>query len=108
MPVIRDRLIKGDSRYAVDYITDAHAGYKYYHNRWQFLGDSYTGGYDFFASRYLEPYYYESRDDYEKRLRMVALDNHAKSVVGIYTSFLFRKPCQRMYGSIENNENLKT
>ena len=76
MPVIRDRLIKGDSRYAVDYITDAHAGYKYYHNRWQFLGDSYTGGYDFFASRYLEPYYYESRDDYEKRLRQVALDNH--------------------------------
>mgnify|MGYP003113267960 FL=1 len=107
MPVIRDKLISGDSRYAIDYITEAHEAYKYYLNRWTFLNDSYNGGYDFFMSRYLEPYYYESRDDYEKRLRMVALDNHAKSVVGIYSSFLFRKPCQRMYGNLENNENLK-
>ena len=108
MAVIRDKLIKGDTRYAVDYITEAHAAYKHYLNRWTFLNDSYNGGYDYFMGRYLEPYYYESRDDYEKRLRMVALDNHAKSVVGIYTSFLFRKPCQRMYGSIENNQNLQS
>jgi ribosomal silencing factor RsfS len=105
MPVIRDRLIKGDSKYAVDYITDAHAGYKYYHNRWQFLGDSYTGGYDFFASRYLEPYYYESRDDYEKRLRQVALDNHVSSIVGIYNSFLFRKNIKREVESLETDPN---
>ena len=107
MPVIRDRLIAGDSRYAVDYITDAHEAYKYYINRWTFLNDSYNGGYDYFMSRYLEPYYYESRDDYEKRLRMVALDNHVKSIIGIYNSFLFRKPAKRMLGNLENNENLQ-
>lgn len=106
MPVIRDRLIQGDSRYAVDYITDAHEAYKYYINRWTFLGDSYNGGYDFFMSRYLEPYYYESRDDYEKRLRQVALDNHVSSIVGIYNSFLFRKNIKRNFGALEEDPNL--
>jgi len=106
MPVIRDRVIKGDSRYAVDYITEAHDAYKYYVNRWTFLGDSYNGGFDYYAGRYLEPYYYESRDDYEKRLRQVGLDNHVKSVVGIYNSFLFRKDIKRDFGSIETNPGL--
>ena len=106
MPVIRDRVIKGDSVFAVDYITEAHNAYKYYINRWHFLGDSFNGGYDFFAGRYLEPYYYESKDDYEKRLRQLALDNHVKSVVGIYNSFLFRKDIKREFGSIENDSGL--
>ena len=106
MPVIRDRVIKGDSVFAVDYITEAHDAYKYYINRWHFLGDSFNGGYDFFAGRYLEPYYYESKDDYEKRLRQIALDNHVKSVVGIYNSFLFRKDIKREFGSIENDSGL--
>jgi hypothetical protein len=107
MAVIRDRLIKGDSRYAVDYITESHEAYKYYHNRWQFLGDSYAGGFDFFMGKYMEPYYFESKDDYEKRLRQVALDNHVKSICGIYQSFLFRKMPKRDYGSIESNPNIE-
>jgi len=107
MPVIRDRVIKGDSRFAVDYIVDSHDAYKYYINRWTFLGDSYQGGYDYFAGRYLEPYYYESRDDYEKRLRQVALDNHVKSVTGIYNSFLFRKEVKRDFGSIDTDPGLE-
>lgn len=101
MPYIRDRVIKGDSRNNIDIILSAHDAYKYYLNRWQFLGDSYQGGYDYFAGRYLEPYYYESRDDYEKRLRQVALDNHVKSITGIYNSFLFRKRIKRNYNNLE-------
>lgn len=106
MPVIRDRVIKGDAKLAIDYIVEAHPAYKHYLNRWVFLGDSYNGGYEYFLGKYLEPYYYESRDDYEKRLRMLGLDNHAKSVVGIYNSFLFRRESKRMYGSIENDPGL--
>lgn len=106
MPVIRDRVIKGDMNTNVDVILEAHDAYKYYLNRWTFLGDSYQGGFDYFAGRYLEPYYYESREDYEKRLRMLAVDNHTKSVVGIYNSFLFRKHIKRNYGSIENDPAL--
>lgn len=106
MPVIRDRLIKGDTRYMVDYIVESHEAYRYYLNRWMFLGDTYQGGYDFFKGRYLEPYYYESRDDYEKRLRQVALDNHTKSIVGIYNSFLYRKEVKRDFGSIDTDPGL--
>ena len=108
MPVIRDRVIKGDTRLNVDYITEAHDSYKHLINRWLFLGDSYHGGFDYFLGRYLEPYYYESRDDYEKRLRQLGLDNHVKSIVGIYNSFLFRKPINREFGSIENAPGLES
>lgn len=107
MPYIRDRVIKGDPRSNVDVILESHQAYHYYLNRWRFLGDSYAGGYDYFAGRYLEPYYYESREDYEKRLRQVAVDNHVKSVTGIYNSFLFRKLPKRWYGSIENDIGLE-
>lgn len=106
MPVIRDRVIKGDMRTNTSVILESHDAYAYYLNRWRFLGDSYQGGYDFFAGRYLEPYYYESREDYEKRLRMLALDNHVKSVVGIYNSFLFRKMPKRDFGTVENDFGL--
>ena len=46
MPVIRDRVIKGDSVFAVDYITESHDAYKYYINRWNFLGDSFHNIWD--------------------------------------------------------------
>lgn len=107
MPVIRDRVLKGDSKLAVDYIVEAHEAYKLYVNRWTFLGDSYNGGFEYYSGRYLEPYYYESRDDYEKRLRALGLDNHTKSIVGIYNSFLFRRDAKRYYGSIENDPGLE-
>ena len=54
MPYIRDRVIKGDGN--IDIITEAHDAYKYYLNRWQFLGDAWQGGYDYYMGRYLEPY----------------------------------------------------
>jgi hypothetical protein len=106
MPVIRDRILKGDSRLNVDLILDAHDAYKFYYNRWQFLGDSYQGGYDYFMGKYLEPYYYEGREDYEKRLRQIGLDNHVKSITDLYNSFLFRKDIKRDYGSIDNDPGL--
>lgn len=106
MPYIRDRVIKGGTRNNVDIILEAHDEYKYYLNRWRFLADSYNGGYEYFMGKYLEPYYYESRDDYEKRLRQLGLDNHMSSVADIYNSFLFRKPIRRDFGSIELDPGL--
>jgi len=107
MPTIRDRVIKGNPKLNIDYIVEAHDSYKHYLNRWLFLGDSHTGGFDYYLGRYLEPYYYESRDDYEKRLRMLGLDNHVRSIVGIYNAFLFRRDPKRWYGSIENDPGLR-
>ena len=103
MPVIRDRIIKGDETNILDYVLESHQTYQYYLNRWLFLNDAYTGGLDWYAGKNLEPYYKESREDYEMRLRMTGLDNHVRTVVGIYNSFLYRRPIHRELGEIESD-----
>lgn len=103
MPVIRDRIIKGDETNILDYVLKSHQTYQYYLNRWLFLNDAYTGGLDWYAGKNLEPYYKESREDYEMRLRMTGLDNHVRTVVGIYNSFLYRRPIHRELGEIESD-----
>lgn len=108
MAIIRDKVVKGNPSIAIDYIIESHPAFKHYLNRWLFLGDSYYGGYEYYKGKYLEPYYYESKDDYEKRLRQVALDNHVKSICGIYNSFLFRKEPYREYGSISSDPALQS
>ena len=106
MAVIRNRLVKGDPTSASEYIVSTHEAYKLYYNRWTFLADSYNGGFDYFYGKYLEPFVYESRDDYEKRLRTNALDNHVKAIVGIYNSFLFRRDIKRDLGNLEADPQL--
>ena len=68
--------------------------------RWQYYSDSFNGGNDFRTGRYLVKYVLESQEDYENRLRNTPLDNHCKSVVETYNSFLFRTPPKRTYGAI--------
>jgi len=101
------RPVPGIVGYNLEYVTQTHPLYQLYVPRWTYLGDAYSGGYDFYLGKYLEPYYYESTDDYMKRLRQVSLDNHVKSVVGIYASFLYRKEPKRDYASLENDPNLQ-
>jgi len=96
------KALPGILEYDLEYIQKTHPLYKMYLPRWTYLGDAYTGGYDHFLGKYLEPYYYESTDDYMKRLRQVALDNHCRSVIGIYNSFLYRKSPKRNLGMLEN------
>lgn len=100
-------MIPGSTVVSTDYVVDSHPAYRTYIARWEFLSDSYIGGYDYYRGKHLEPFYYESTGDYEKRLRMVALDNHVKSVVGIYNSFLYRRPIYRDWGSIKNDPSLE-
>lgn len=99
--------VPGITGYNYDFVTKTHPLYQMYLPRWMYLGDAFQGGYDYYLGKYLEPYYYESTDDYMKRLRQVALDNHVRSVVGIYASFLYRKEPKRRYGSLENDPNLE-
>jgi len=99
--------VPGIVGYNLEYVTQTHPLYNLYLPRWSYLGDAYIGGYDFYLGKYLEPYYYESTDDYMKRLRQVALDNHVRSVVGIYSSFLYRKEPIRRLANIENDPQLR-
>ena len=108
MPRVRDLYIPGTTKISVEYVYDVHPAYKTYIGRWNFLSDSYIGGYDYYRGKHLEPFYYESTGDYEKRLRMNALDNHVKSIVGIYNSFLYRRPIYRDWGSIKDDPSLNS
>ncbi len=98
---IRTSKLKGDE-INVQYLIDAHPQYNKYIKRWQYLADSYAGGIDYEIGEYLEKYYFENAEEYDKRIRTTALDNHVKSVIGIYNSFLYRRPITRNFGSLEN------
>ena len=89
-----------DVKYRLEYYgLDLHPQWKDNIKRWQYYSDSYNGGNDFRAGRYLVKYVLESDEDYDNRLRQTPLDNHCKSVVETYNSFLFRKPPTRDYGT---------
>lgn len=87
-------------------IIEAHHEWKEYIERWKFLMDSYVGGNEYKEGEYLTAYMFENREAYEGRLDNTPLDNHVKSCVAIYNSFLFRQPPKRFWGSIENDPGL--
>lgn len=87
-------------------LVDAHPEWKARIKDWQFLIDSYEGGFSFHEGEYLTSYIYESREEYEERLENTALDNHVRAVTSIYNSFLFRQVPNRDFGSINNDAGL--
>lgn len=108
MPRVIDFIAPGVNKVSTDYLYEAHSAYNLYINRWKFLADSFKGGYDYYRGKHLEPFYYESTGDYEKRLRQNALENHVSSIVGIYNSYLYRRPIYRDYGNLNNDPAVKS
>lgn len=75
--------------------------YNYNRNNWKYLLVSYLGGDDYRRAGLLTKYQLESDTEYQARLNATPLENHCKSVVGIYMSFLFRNCPEREMNSIE-------
>ena len=75
---------------------------------WEFYIRSYLGGNDYKNGYYLHRYILESPEEYDSRIRHTPLDNHCKNVVQIYTSFLWRVPPTRDYGSLDGDEQLQS
>ncbi len=75
--------------------------------RWQFLLASFTGGQAYREGAYLQRYALESDRDYATRLNNTPLDNQCRSLISLYTSFLFRQNPERDFGSLENNFNIE-
>ena len=72
---LRQQIQQG-GRIEVYNLIDSHPLYKRYLGRWTMLSDSYVGGMEYQIGEYLERYYYETQEEYVKRLRTTALDNH--------------------------------
>lgn len=69
-------------------------------DRWQYLLEAYMGGEEWQRGLHLTKYVNETAQEYTARLRATPLENHCKSVISTYTSFLFRQPCDRDLGTI--------
>jgi len=84
-----------------------HKDYDSYIHQWRFLKRSYLGGNEYKRGLYLTRYQYENENDYFNRLSQAAVDNHCRSVVHIYNSFLYRQDPEREWGWLENTPELK-
>jgi hypothetical protein len=59
------------------------------------------GGEEYQRGLHLTKYVNETAGEYSARLHSTPLENHCRSVISSYISFLFREPPQREFGSIE-------
>ncbi len=78
-----------------------HEEYQNYINRWDFLQRSYSGGAQYRMGNYLTRYVMENSHEYISRIAQTPLDNHCKSIIHIYNSFLFRNDPKRDFGNLE-------
>lgn len=93
-----------------DDIVNKHKQYKKNIYRWKYYYDSYFGGQDYQNGGYLRKYLQEEDDgynEYGKRLVNTPLDNHCRSVIDTYTSFIWRETPQREFGALANNPALE-
>jgi hypothetical protein len=70
---------------------------------WDFLLNSYMGGVEYQRSANLTKYLNETSDEYWARVGATHYENHCKSVIATYTSFLFRTNCERDLGNLAND-----
>lgn len=74
--------------------------------RWNFLYNSFMGGEEYRKGRYLHHYWGENDapfDAYQRRLDATPLDNHVRTTVDIYRSYIWKNPPSREFGSLEGN-----
>ena len=88
---------------AYRYISTDNKIYQERRDRWQFLLDSYVGGDDYRRGGYLTRYQLETDGEYNNRLATTPLDNHCRSVISVYISFLFRESPQRDFSTWTGN-----
>lgn len=87
-------------------ILSTHSAYNNHANQADFFYRSYIGGELYQAGEYLIKYLGEQNtpgDSYNKRIMATPLDNHVKTTVDIYGSFLFRNLPQRTLGNLIMN-----
>ena len=92
--------------YSKEFLTAKHQLYKDNIENWEFYIRSYLGGNDYKNGYYLNRYVLETPEEYEQRVRHTPVDNHCRNVIQIYSSFLWRVPPSRDYGSLSGDPQL--
>lgn len=94
--------------YSREFLTSRHKHYQEKFKDWHFHLMSYLGGQDYQEGYQLNRYILETDQEYLKRAENTPIDNHCKNVVQIYSSFLFRVPPTRDYGSLQGDPQLES
>ena len=81
-------------------VTSGNLTYTTYQPIWQYYLESYMGGEDYRRAEHLTRYQLETDREYAARLRNTPLENHCKSIISVYVSFLFRQTPDRDFGSM--------
>jgi len=92
---------------AYGYIGTTNQEFQRNKDRWQFLLESYEGGETYRNGQHLVKYQLETDGEYASRLASTPLDNHCRSVLSVYISFLFRERPHREMGPLEHDYALK-
>ena len=95
------------ANYSRDFLVKLHPDYERKMNDWNFHYRSYLGGQDYENGYFLHRYILETEEEYLKRAEFTPLDNHCRNVVQIYSSFLFRVPPTRNFGSLTGDPQLQ-
>jgi hypothetical protein len=95
------------ANYSRDFLVELHPDYDRKMNDWNFHYRSYLGGQDYENGYFLNRYILETEEEYLKRSEFTPLDNHCRNVVQIYSSFLFRVPPTRNFGSLTGDPQLE-
>ena len=95
------------ANYSRDFLVELHPDYDRKMNDWNFHYRSYLGGQDYKNGYFLHRYILETEEEYLKRAEFTPLDNHCRNVVQIYSSFLFRVPPTRNFGSLTGDPQLE-
>jgi hypothetical protein len=74
---------------------------------WEFLLYSYMGGEEYKQAAYLTKYANETDAEYAGRLNTTFVENHSKSVIQTYISFLFRQEPDRDLGLLEYDTTVR-
>ncbi len=90
----------------LDLINSEHPEYAERTKLWDYLYRSYVGGNEYrngeylrrFLGEHLAPY-----DVYEARLKNTPFDNHCRTVIDVYRSFIFKTPPKRDLGVLSDN-----
>jgi len=83
-----------------------HPQYSGMMKRWEYFIRSYLGGKEYHDGKFLQQYLLELESEYLKRLNYTPLDNHARNVIDIYSSFLFRVLPTRELGTLSDDPSV--
>lgn len=83
-----------------------HEEYSEYYKEWKFLHDSYMGGHEYEEGEYLTKYVFENNSEYSDRIEQTPYDNHCRSIISLYNSFLFSTPPTRNLADLKDNPQM--